>query len=202
MNLDILRKEVKKRVSEKRFSHILGVENCAYRLALKLIPDKLEFIRAAALLHDVTKEMRTEGQIQLLTENGIPLTEEDLSTPGVLHSFTAPIIIRNDFPDFAKSDILSAVEKHTLGGCDMSIFDKIIFISDYVEETRKYESCIKVRNMIFDNFENLSYEQALLRLDDACLMSIEEAQIALSKEGKVINSRMDKTKISLLKNKL
>ncbi len=202
MNLEILRDEVRKRVSEKRFLHILGVERCAERIGKKLLPKKIENLRAAALLHDITKELPASEHINMLQAAGFNLKEEDKATVGVLHSFSAPIVIKKDFPEFAVSDILSAVFKHTVGDKDMSIFDKIIFVSDYAEDTRTYDSCITVRERLFDKFEYLSDFEAERRLDEACIASIDGALSALEREKRPINSRMYETKKSLLSNKL
>ncbi len=202
MNLDALRQEVEKRVSKKRFTHILGVERCAVRIGEKLLSEKIESLRVAALLHDITKELSFEEHLSILKEEEFPFTEEDIRTPGVLHSFTAPAVIKRNFSKFAVPDILSAVMKHTVGDKDMSLFDKIIFISDYVEDTRYFESCIAVRKKLFENFENLSNDEAIERLNEACIASIDGALDALDREKRPINTRMYDTKKSLLNNKL
>lgn len=194
-----LRREVARRVSEKRFSHVLGVERCAARLASYILPEKETELRAAAILHDVTKEIPYAEQIKILEDEGISLTDEDRATEGVLHSFTAPIIVKRDFEAFATDDILAAVRNHTVGDENMSTFEKIIFISDYAEDTRTYESCVAVRKMLFDNIEALGEIDRLNRLNQACLASIDGALEALKRCSRPINSRMYKTRNSLLK---
>lgn len=194
-----LRAEVAKRVSQKRFSHVLGVERCAAELATYILPEKLYELRAAAILHDVTKEIPYAEQIKILEDAGISLTDEDRATEGVLHSFTAPVIVKRDFEAFATDDILAAVRNHTVGDEDMSTFEKIIFISDYAEDTRTYESCKAVRKMLFENIAELCMEERLNRLDKACLASIDGALEALKRCSRPINSRMYKTRNSLLK---
>jgi predicted HD superfamily hydrolase involved in NAD metabolism len=192
-----LSSEVSRRVTQKRFCHILGVEKCAERLAKVLIPQQISEVRAAALLHDVSKELPLEYQLDLLKNSGFEPTEEDIRTVGVIHSFTAPIVVARDFKKFATDDILSAVLKHTVGDEEMSIFDKIIFISDYVEDTRRYESCIMVRNLLFNGFDDLSYSDKLIRLNDACIAAIDSTYEALTSSNNVVNSRMLKTRKSL-----
>ena len=197
--LDDLRLAVSLTVSPKRFAHICGVERCAVRLGEFLLPGRISELRAAALLHDVSKELKTEEHLRLLSEAKFPLTDEDRLAEGVLHSFTAPIVIKNRFPEYATDDILSATLNHTVGRENMSVFEKIIFVSDYAEETRKYASCIAVRERLFDNFDKLSQEERLKRLDLACLESIDGALEALKRMGSPINSRMYKTRDFLLK---
>ena len=113
--LEDLRTEISLRVCGIRFSHILGVERCAVSLGTLFLPERIDELSAAALLHDVTKEIPIDQQIKMLEESGFLLTEEDKNTPGVLHSFTAPLIIKRDFHLFATEDILEAVENHTVG---------------------------------------------------------------------------------------
>ena len=81
----------------------------------------------------------------------------------------------------------------------MSLFDKIIFISDYAEDGRIYESCRKVRDFLLTDIENLSYEKRIERLNDACIMSIDGALEALNRMRVKINPRMYETRNSLLK---
>ena len=200
--LEDLRIAVSARVSEKRFSHILGVERCAVSLGKIFLPDSVDELAAAALLHDVTKEIPTDLQIKMLEEAGFALTEEDKSTEGVLHSFTAPIVIKRDFPQFATDNVLLAVGNHTVGRENMSIFEKIIFISDYAEDTRRYESCKQVRRALFDGIEDLGGDDLIKRLDMAMLMSVDGALSALERMGQRINSRMYLTRNSLSMNKL
>ena len=193
---------VSQRVSQKRFCHILGVERCAERLAMALIPQQTNEVRAAVLLHDVSKELPLEYQFEILENSGFELTEEDRNTDGVIHSFTAPIVIARDFKEFATDDVLSAVLKHTVGDAEMSVFDKIIFISDYVEDTRRYESCVKVRNLLFNGFDDLSYSDKLIRLDEACIAAIDGTYEALKRSDSPVNSRMLKTRKSLESKKI
>ena len=165
--LDVLKESVKRRMSEKRFSHTLAVERTAKVLGELILPESVSELRAAAILHDVAKEIDTAEQIAMLEISGFPLTDEDRITDGVIHSFTAPIIIKRDFPKFATENVLSSIEKHTVGDEEMSIFDMIIFVSDYAEDTRPFPSCMEVRRKLFENLENENYEGRLNRLKGA-----------------------------------
>ena len=66
-----LRETVKASMSEKRSFHTLAVEQMAIRLGQIYAPDKIYVLRAAALLHDITKELRGDEQIKLCAEYGI-----------------------------------------------------------------------------------------------------------------------------------
>ena len=185
-----LKEKISLRMSKKRFFHTLGVERCAKKLGELVLPNKVQELRAAALLHDIAKEIPIDTQFEILENHSFLLTDEDRLTTGVIHSFTAPIIVESDFLDFAQPDILSAVLNHTLGCENMSTFDKIIFVSDYAEDTRPFESCIAVRDFLFEDIEKLSKNERIKRLDDAFLMALNGVIEALTRLQQPINSRI------------
>ena len=192
--LSLLRIAVAKRMGEKRFLHTLGVESAAKRLGEVLLPDKVYELRAAALLHDVTKELSYEESLLLLKGASEELPEQVLSTPAVLHSFTAPLVIKRDFHEYASEEILSAVRKHTLGDRDMSIFDEIIFIADYVEDGRSYQPCVSVRDKLFSSL----LEEGVTALHKACVEAIRNTECSLIEKGKTVNPISALAKTSLL----
>ncbi len=196
--LDELREKVKGYMGESRFLHTLGVEKMAKFLAEILLQGEVMEIRAAALLHDVAKEIPKEEQLSLAGEcEG--LTDEDLSTLPALHSFAGMGIIKRDFPLFASEKILGAVFNHTLGDENMSLFDEIIFISDYIEEGRTYPSCIKTRDILIKEISSATNREEQIRaLHRATVMSIDYTIESLSKRGISVNQRTYKTKNAFL----
>ena len=148
--LDDLRKLIKGALSDFRRSHTEGVERMAARLARIYAPERENEMRAAALLHDVTKEKKTDEQIAICNRYKYELRKDEIGSPAILHAITASLIIPDEYPDFATDEIISAVRWHTTGRENMSLFEKIIYLADYIEETRKYEECIALRNMFFD----------------------------------------------------
>ena len=149
LQIEELCQRVRERLSEKRFFHTLGVEQAAIRLGHFLCPDDIRELRCAALLHDVTKELSREEQCEILEKEGIT-DPDDLSSASIHHSLTGPYVIKRDFPELATERVLSAVRKHTTGDSDMSVFDQIIFIADYIEDGRTYSACIDVRDRLYE----------------------------------------------------
>ena len=185
-----LRNAVAERMSGKRYSHTLGVERCAKKLGELIIPDCVTELRVAALLHDVSKEMPLEEQLCILSEANYRLNDIDLKTKGIIHSFSAPYVIKRDFSRFASDKVLSAVEKHTVGSADMTVFDMIVFISDYIEDTRPYTSCIELREYMFNGIEELPAAERVNRLFLACLKAIKNTEKAISDRADIVNPRM------------
>lgn len=188
--LSSLRHEIKQRLSEKRYKHTLGVEKMARALGEILIPDKIDELSAAALLHDIAKEMTCEDHLRLISESFISYSEDDLATRPALHSFSAAPLIQRDFPEYATKDVLSAVTNHTLGAPNMSVFDEIIFISDYAEEGRSYYCCIEVHRYLLDNLSpGKSYDENIKILHKASLKAVRSTIASLSARKEKINAR-------------
>ena len=140
-----LRAEIKSKMSEKRFSHTLGVERKVVELCGLYAPEKTGMLRAAALLHDVTKEIKTPEQIALCEKYGVVYDSDVLAAPKLFHSITAAAIIPHKFPRFAVPELIRAVSVHTGGAEDMNICDKILYLADYIEDTRTFEDCVELR---------------------------------------------------------
>lgn len=199
--LNTLRERVKDFVSEHRYKHILGVEEAVIYLGNILLPDRISELRAAALLHDVTKEMSIEEQLSLIRLSGEALTEEDKDTQSAIHSFSAVPFIKEKFPLYKTPDVLSSVSKHTLGDESMTLFDKIIYIADYIESGRTYESCITTAAFIYKNLslEN-STEKNLDVLNKAIILEIDFTVKSLLKKNSKVHSRTLITRQSIEKD--
>ncbi len=146
--LDALREHVKVYQNKKRFRHTCGVEAEAAYLGQCYLPEQVSELRAAALLHDLTKCVSDDEQVALCESYGIPLSDIDRRTPQTLHGKSAEETIKREFPLYATPAILQAVRLHTTGGAEMSTFDKIIFLSDYIEAGRPYKDCKIMREKV------------------------------------------------------
>ena len=171
--IEKLRLEVGKRLSEKRFSHTLGVERMAVKIGEKCLPNGIDELRVAALLHDISKEYSEAEHLEMAKSHNLALTEEDLGSPQLWHSITAPLVVASEFCEFASEDILSAVRNHTVGSPHMSVFDEIILISDYIEDGRKYDKCVRLRKDLLEMLEKATdSESAVYALDEAVYISL------------------------------
>ena len=79
--------------------------------------------------------------------------------------------------------IINAVSFHTLGAPFMSLLDKIIFIADYIEEGRKYQSCKTVRDYLLPKLTK-DNPSAIQAIDQAVVMAIDFTEESLTKQGK------------------
>ena len=192
--IDSLRHSVGDRLSLYRTNHTLGVEQMAVKLAEYCLPDRVDEIRAAALLHDISKELSSEEQMSMLMSvDGI--TDSDLMSAPAHHAFTAPLVVRRDFSEFATTDVLSALFNHTTGAPDMSVFDEIIFIADYIEPGRKYPMSISLRERLMASLEAArDGDECVARLHDAVIESLDNTIRSLVDGKKIINERTVSTR--------
>lgn len=176
-----LREKVRAYMSEKRYQHTLGVEACIRRLATVYLPKEEETLAAAALLHDISKELPVDEQIRLIRGMGIELTHEQLRSPDILHAISASAVIERDFPEWAQQKILRAISYHTVGNRDMTLFDKLLLVSDYIEEGRTYTTCVAVREELFSRLD--SAEDKIALLDRTVLSILDHTIVYLVKHG-------------------
>ena len=194
-----LREKVKERLSEKRYIHTLGVEDMAVKLGVKCLPDRIGELRVAALLHDISKEYSEAEHFELINQHNICLTESDVSTPAIWHSITAPIVIERDFSEYATPSVLSAVRNHTVGDPDMSVFDEIIFLADYIEEGRRYISCKEVREEFFrlaSSTDNTM--ENIYALHKATLSSLDNTIKFFVSKNEPFHERTESTRVAIL----
>lgn len=194
-----LRKKISVGMSEKRYLHTLAVEDMAARMAELYCPDKKNKIRAAALLHDMTKELPAEEHISICKEYGETLLPEDISAIKTLHSRTAAILIPMKYPEFSDIEIINAVRYHTTGCAYMTLCEKIIYLSDYIDDTRKHWDCVRLRNMFWDaEPEKMDEEHRLEHLDIVVLEAVNTTINSLIEDRKIISCDTISARNSLL----
>lgn len=150
--LSFLRAEVRKLVSDWRYAHILSVEQEATHLAALYMPEKTEKIRIAAILHDITKDFNTEKQLNLCEKFGIIQNDSYLYSK-ILHSFTGAEWIKREYSSLVDEEIVSAVRWHTVGRENMTLFECLIYLADFIEPTRTFEDCRILREYFYANLE-------------------------------------------------
>ena len=130
-----MRRDILSRLKGYRYEHSLGVERCAVALAKKYGGDpKLAGI--AGILHDITKHLSAQEQLNLCEKYGIIPCTVEKSEPKMLHGKTAAAIARREYgmPD----EVCDAIACHTTGRANMTTLDKILYLADYIEETRDF----------------------------------------------------------------
>ncbi len=175
-------------MSEKRRTHILAVEKMAVKLGALYAPENVDILRAAALLHDLTKEYTTERHVDILRRAGYEPRDVELAAPKTLHAMSAAVLIPSIYPEFADGEIVSAVRWHTTGRAGMTLTEKLIFLADYIDESRKFEDCVKLRHIFFDaEPDKMTATERLAHLDGVLLLSYKMTVSALVSESSCIH---------------
>ncbi|MBQ8208675.1 MAG: bis(5'-nucleosyl)-tetraphosphatase (symmetrical) YqeK [Clostridia bacterium] len=187
-SIDILRAHISSLMSGYRLEHTLGVESMAAELGELYAPEKIDILRAAALLHDITKENSFEKQLQICEKLGIIIPSAAKAAPKTLHAITAAAVIPSEYPLFAMREIIDAVRWHTTGREDMSICEKIIYLADYIEYGRKFDDCIRLREYFFEaKPEQMNESERLIHLDKTLVLSFDMTISQLINEGALID---------------
>lgn len=151
--LDNLREELREKIDPFRFAHTLGVEKEMRAMAARYMPDKIAQAAAAGLLHDVTKAFSAEEQFSYCAANGLAISEDEAASYRVLHAKTGAHYVKTRYPAFADAEILHAIERHTVAAMDMTTFDIMLYLADFIEEGRTYEDCVALRRLYYDGIE-------------------------------------------------
>jgi predicted HD superfamily hydrolase involved in NAD metabolism len=148
--LELIR-EMEKTLPYKRFIHTMGVAAVAAGLAMRHGED-VHRTEVAGILHDCAKKLSAEEMIRLCEKGDIPVTSVERKNPALLHA-GAGCVLANQRYGIADEEILGAIRWHTTGKPDMSLFEKILYLADYIEPTRDFEGIDELRELAFTDLD-------------------------------------------------
>ena len=155
--------DLKVRLTEEKFCHSLSTAKTSVKLAERWNGDAPKCY-LAGLIHDCGKLKDKDTILNECLKYKITLTEEDLKSPQVIHSYLSEAIAREEYK-IEDIEILKAVRNHTLGNNDMSLTEKIIFLADTIEPERGNEKIYQsVRELAYKNIDEavlLSYKNSI-----------------------------------------
>lgn len=147
-----IRKAMEKVQDENRYEHTLGVTYTATALAMRYDCD-LRSAEIAGLLHDCAKCMDNAKKIQICEKHNIPVNEIERRNPSLLHAKAGSFIAMDTY-GINDTDIINAILNHTTGRPNMSLLEKIIYVSDYIEPNRKKApNLTQIRKMAFQDLD-------------------------------------------------
>lgn len=150
-----LRADVEKAEKPSRFIHVLGVCKFAVKMA-EIFGEDIKKTYTAALLHDIAKNTDEKKMYEMCAENGVFLDEFELENPQLVHAKLGAYLAKAEY-GVKDEDIINAVKWHTLGRCNMTKLEKIIFVADMVEEGRKFPGVENLRRAAFENLDKAVY---------------------------------------------
>lgn len=183
--IEQIKKDLKDILSEKRYTHSIGVMEMAAKLA-EIYGADVETAKLAGILHDIAKEMSSEEKLKYVKENNIIINEvERINTP-ILHGKIGADIAKKKYG--INEQVQRAIEYHTTTNPNMDLISKIVYVSDKIELNRKSEDY------------DIKYERelALKDIDKTIIYIIDSNIKSLLNKGKLIESEMIETRNKLL----
>lgn len=138
-------------VMEKRVRHIRGTEEEAVRLARRWGADET-MARRAGILHDCTKYLELEEQLELCARYGVELDELERWAVKLLHSKTGACIARHIFGE--PDEVFNAIFWHTTAKDNMTTLEKILYVADYMEPNRDFDGVERLRELAYRDLDS------------------------------------------------
>ena len=194
MNTDCIKKTLKESLSEERYNHTLGTADCATKLAKKYgLDEKKAYL--AGLLHDCAKCKSNDELLKIIKQELKNIDEGELQNYKTLHAPVGEYFARTMY-NIDDSEILNAIRYHTIGRVNMSLFEKIIFLADKIEENTRDKKYSKEIWQILDNNEGeKGLDMALFRCFSETIKSLVNRELKICKTTiDVYNELLDKVK--------
>jgi len=145
--IEILRQNL----SEKRFNHSIEVMKTAVKLAEQYNAD-VEAAETAGLLHDCARDIRGGLLYQSCQKYRIKTDFVTKAQPELLHGALG-VFIAKEIYEVTDNNILDPIRWHTTGREKMTLLDKIIYISDFIEPGRSFEGVDAVREVVYQDID-------------------------------------------------
>ena len=152
---DLMEDELK----DYRFVHTMGVANTAAAMAFKWEVN-LEQALVAGMLHDCAKNIPIDEQIRLCEKYDLHLSDKEMQIPSLIHAPLGACLAKEKY-GVNDEEVLSAIRYHTTGRPAMTALEKIVYVADYMEPTRKATSTrTLVRKEAFEDLDLCVYHTA------------------------------------------
>lgn len=136
----------------KRFNHSVGVSVTALKIAKENnINLDLKKLYISSLLHDYSKYTNIEEYEKLLDKYEI---NKDILNENVrvLHGICGYLVLKDEL-GIEDEDILNAVKYHVFGRPNMSVYEEIVYLSDFVEPNRTGEFYDEIREYAYNDYK-------------------------------------------------
>jgi predicted HD superfamily hydrolase involved in NAD metabolism len=155
--LESLRLALREHLGEELYGHSLRVAETAKQMAQVFGEDTFKAYNAG-LLHDYAKVYQDNDLLVLAQKYGYKIIDVERLYPYLLHAQISAKLVAETF-QIDDSELLSAIEKHTLGSVRMSRLDKILYIADMIEPGRRQPELDSIRALARENLE-LAFKEA------------------------------------------
>lgn len=179
-----IREELIKDIGIKRFEHSMRVAEVAKELC-NIYDGDIDKAYMAALLHDCGKFRDKNNLLKNANEFDIILDDIMMDNTELIH---APLGARIAECKYGIEDreILSSICYHTTGRENMSLLEKIIFISDYIEPGRSFSGVEEVRELAYIDINR----SIILAMDNTIKFLIDRHKLISDRTIRARNSLM------------
>lgn len=187
--IEQIKNDLKQNLSERRYEHSIGVMEMCGELA-KIYNVDVDTAMLAGILHDNAKEMSPEELIKYIDGNNINITEVERINTKVLHGKVGADIAKKKYG--VSKQVQQAIEYHTTTNPNMTTLDKIVYVSDKIELTRKSDTY------------DIEEERKLAKtdLDSAVILIINSNIKSLIEKDKLISPESIETRNKLMIEKI
>ena len=109
----------------------------------------VETAKKVGLAHDIAKEMTTEEKLAYISANNIKVEDVEVNNPGLLHAIIGADIVKKQF-GFSE-EMCNAIKYHSTAKEDMTLLEKIVYISDWCGDDRTFEEAKNIRNILVES---------------------------------------------------
>ena len=162
-SLDWLREKVRSHLSPSRVPHVDGCEQEAIRLAARWGASQ-DDAAEAGILHDITKKLIPDEQLQLCEKYGIINDTVELSCHKLLHAKTGAVLARELFG--VTDEIRDAIRWHTTARPEMTLLEQIVYMADYIEQTRHFPGVETLRELAYKDLDEAMILGLQMSLDE------------------------------------
>ena len=135
----------------------------------------------AGMLHDCAKCMSNEKRLAVCEKYNIVVNDAEKKNPFLLHAKVGSFWAMKKY-GVHDQDVINAILNHTTGRPNMSLLEKIVYISDYIEPGRKQAPNLElIRRLAFED------------LDKALLKILEDTLEYLQAGKQVVDPMTQKT---------
>lgn len=151
-----IEEKLKKELTENRYRHTMGVTYTACALAM-VHGANLSQARMGGLLHDCAKCIPNCEKIEICKKKKIPVSEFEIEHPVLLHAKLGAYLAKKEYGCDDQA-VLDAITWHTTGRPAMTLLEKIVFVSDYIEPNReKQPNLTEIRKLAFSDIDQCMY---------------------------------------------
>jgi predicted HD superfamily hydrolase involved in NAD metabolism len=161
MDIQLIQNTLTTLISQNRYEHSVRVAELMFQLAQKygVNPNKAYL---AGLIHDCAKEMSPTSSAVCFDDQEIALYE---TFPEVWHAFVVKAVGIHYFGTISE-DVLDSAMYHTTGKANMNVFQKIMFVADFLEPGRRLDGRKHVDVALKISLDKAVFEISVFKLQD------------------------------------